>query len=323
MDAVVFVPGIMGSTMTDSRGRMVWPPGELDDPLPTDELVKSLLSPDTAAGAPIEKVRCDGPVYGPVLAHLAARDGEFIPFGYDWRLDLRVIAGHLAARIAAIPGTMPIVLVAHSMGGLVVRWMLECGAYEAEPWFARLRLAVFAATPHRGAPLALFRILGLDGIPIIVPPWAFAVLSGNTAQFPSGYQLLPAPQIDCVHRSAATSVDVYEGFPGLDAAGVSAVRALHETLDRFARPGHIRYVIANGAHIPQTVVGATLAAPQPTEVPGEGDGTVPVWSSDPTWDDHRAAAAFSDIMTITADHVGLVSNKRFLDRLDVWLGQTS
>lgn len=61
---------------------------------------------------------------------------------------------------------LPLTLVGHSMGGLVIR----AAAYHAEiksvPWLARLRHAAYLGTPHQGAPLeqlghAANRLLGL------------------------------------------------------------------------------------------------------------------------------------------------------------------
>jgi len=46
-----------------------------------------------------------------------------------------------------------IVILAHSMGGLVARSACHYGAEAGQPWLARLSKMVFLGTPHHGAPL--------------------------------------------------------------------------------------------------------------------------------------------------------------------------
>lgn len=322
MATVVFVPGIMGSTMVDDQQRIIWPPGHLSDPMPVEEAVRLLMSPATRPGEVIDTAPCVGDVYRPVLAALRARAGTTVPFAYDWRQDVRTAAAALAARLREAAADGPVALVAHSMGGLVVRWLLECGAYDGEPWFARVRVAVLISTPHLGAPLALFRILGLDGIPIVLPPWSFRLLSADPAAYPSGYQLLPAPDIDCVNRPQTTSIDVYEAFPGLHPAGVAAARALYDGLDRFARPAGVTYFAAYGINHPNTVGTVGLAGVRPAEQLADGDGTVPAWSGNPAGLVPAAAKAFSEIAPYIADHVGIMGNARLLAQLTLWLDRT-
>jgi pimeloyl-ACP methyl ester carboxylesterase len=54
-----------------------------------------------------------------------------------------------------------LVLVGHSMGGLVVRSACHYGASDGQPWVPLVRHAVYLGTPHLGAPLA--RAAGLTG----------------------------------------------------------------------------------------------------------------------------------------------------------------
>lgn len=319
MTTVVFVPGTMGSELVDQQQRVVWPPGRTPKPIDPEELVRILLDRNIRVGDVIGHAPCAGEIYDPLLTHLAALQVDVVPFAYDWRRDIRTIAAALAQRIGDIAGTDSIALVAHSMGGLVVRWLLESGAYANEPWFTRIDRAVFAATPHFGAPLALFRILGLDGIPIVVPGWAFKLLSADPQEYPSGFQLLPAPGIDCVTRPSQPSLTVYEGFPVLDRTGTSAATQLHDVLDRFVRPDSVIYTAAYGTGH-DTVAGIRLATQTPEESPGDGDGTVPAWSGNPTTHSSAARRAFSAVEPFIADHVGLVGNQRFLAELTGWLG---
>jgi phospholipase A1 len=208
------------------------------------------------------------------------------------------------------------------MGGIVVRFLLECGAFEGQPWFKRVKTAIFVCTPHLGAPLALFRILGLDGIPVILPPWAMAAIARDPTRYPAAYQLLPAPDIDCVSRAAQTNLDVYDAFPALLQPGVAAVRGLHAQLDKFAKPDGVTYNFAAGVGTAKTVSGIHLDGKSVTEGFGDGDGTVPIWSADPTMQQALAQTAVDDVQRFVEDHVGILSNPRFLAQLDVWLRGT-
>ena len=81
--------------------------------------------------------------YSDLLQFLTASH-RVIPFAYDWRLDPRIEADRLAARIkdelpAAREQRQPLRILAHSMGGLVARAMIArtptcgrtCSPYQA------------------------------------------------------------------------------------------------------------------------------------------------------------------------------------------------
>ena len=66
----------------------------------------------------------------------------------------RALAAALDALVAANPGIDELVLVGHSMGGLVARGALA--AADGAPWRARVSALVTIGSPHRGAPLERF-----------------------------------------------------------------------------------------------------------------------------------------------------------------------
>jgi pimeloyl-ACP methyl ester carboxylesterase len=70
----------------------------------------------------------------------------------DQATDLGDIAAQLSQLIASEYGTNPVLVVGHSMGGLIVRRMIT-GIERAEPGFAPIVVpsAITAATPHGGA----------------------------------------------------------------------------------------------------------------------------------------------------------------------------
>jgi len=162
-DLVVVLPGIMGSTLARD-GKPVWsasagslidavltlgrnitglqlPPGIGDDH-PGDGVTPVALMPDLHAipglWTPIKG-------YDQLVGHLRARGyrtataarpaGNLLLFPYDWRLSNRYNARRLKAivepslaRWRSLGGPYAdaqVVLVCHSMGGLVARWYIE------------------------------------------------------------------------------------------------------------------------------------------------------------------------------------------------------
>lgn len=68
----------------------------------------------------------------------------------------RRLAELLAELVAAYPAPVTdLVLIGHSMGGLVIRHACHRGAEEQAPWVALVRQVFYLGSPHDGAPLAL------------------------------------------------------------------------------------------------------------------------------------------------------------------------
>jgi pimeloyl-ACP methyl ester carboxylesterase len=97
-------------------------------------------------------------------------------------------AQHLSSIIDAIPGTAPIHLVGHSMGGLVARTYLDGNPD------SRVRRVVMIGTPNQGAEKArFFEQIGL--IPLVGP---------------AAKQLIPGPEGIAAHLSPAVPIDRVE-----------------------------------------------------------------------------------------------------------------
>jgi triacylglycerol lipase len=67
---------------------------------------------------------------------------------------------HLAALLAALVTAYPLpvdelVLIGHSMGGLVIRYACHLGSRRHYPWVGHVRQVFYLGSPHNGAPLAL------------------------------------------------------------------------------------------------------------------------------------------------------------------------
>lgn len=118
----------------------------------------------------------------------AARPASYFEFPYDWRRDNRSSARQLAAfvedalarwRTHTDDSDAKLILIAHSMGGLVCRYYLEV----LEGWRDCRALITFG-TPYRGA---------VDALGYLANGYKSALgdLTAMMRSFPSVYQLLP------------------------------------------------------------------------------------------------------------------------------------
>lgn len=168
---VVFVlPGIMGSHLelraadqAPGSGDRVW-----FDPLGLAGGALSELAWDAQpAGKQVGAEAVFDSAYGPLCRYLG-NWYEVVPFPYDWRLPLRVEAQRLAEAIdAALARTaQPIRLLAHSMGGLLARTMMQRHSATWNNIVARSggRL-IMLGTPNNGSHLMVEVLLGKGDTP--------------------------------------------------------------------------------------------------------------------------------------------------------------
>lgn len=97
-----------------------------------------------------------------------------VGFGYDWRENNTYTAGQLADLLNNIYDTYSantdsdfrIILIGHSMGGLVARAYLEnVGPANQDKVLGKIAALITLGTPHLGAPLALDAIAGNTLVP--------------------------------------------------------------------------------------------------------------------------------------------------------------
>ena len=98
----------------------------------------------------------NGHDYGPALA--ADADATLLHLHYNTGLHVSDNGLQLADRLQALQSAWPqplqeIVVVAHSMGGLVVRSALRQAEARGDAWPRLVRRIFFIGTPHHGAPL--------------------------------------------------------------------------------------------------------------------------------------------------------------------------
>jgi pimeloyl-ACP methyl ester carboxylesterase len=100
------------------------------------------------------------PIYGDFIEKFLAgdlgykEDKDLILFGYDWRAAITRNCSDLATALRAVNGNIRI--VAHSMGGLIVRCMLHNPAHSDIR--SRVRSVTHIATPVRGSSKAYYTL---------------------------------------------------------------------------------------------------------------------------------------------------------------------
>ncbi|MBP6898686.1 MAG: CHAT domain-containing protein [Burkholderiaceae bacterium] len=160
---VLLLPGVMGSHLWVRRSDRVW----LD---PADLLAGGLAK--LADGRPdVEAEKLVNLAYGDLCDHLAATH-RVETFAYDWRLPLDRLADALAPRLrAALDATQaspssgqaqrPVRVLAHSMGGLVVRALAVRHAALWQELMARDGARfIMLGTPNQGSHQMVETLIG-------------------------------------------------------------------------------------------------------------------------------------------------------------------
>jgi pimeloyl-ACP methyl ester carboxylesterase len=274
----------------------VWPPTPKEVVFGYGRLTQ-LLDPTLRATDVIRSVSCYE-VYAPLIERLAAwgypeapgttSTGHLTVWPYDWRLDNCSTAKSLAGYLRTIADRGPIFLIAHSMGGLIARYALEVSdpALGDLRWRSKVQALVMMGTPHRGAPLALVRAVGLDGALGLSPADVKTLMAD--ARYPSSYQLLPISGARACWNDFAGEplepVDIYDPTSGkalgLAADNLQVAKKFHNALAYGRPPTSCRYFCFVGRQ-EQTIVRTELTSPASVVVVRDadaGDGTVPVWS---------------------------------------------
>lgn len=290
MKCVVFVPGILGSELVDSGGDRVWPPnaGEV---IGGYNRIDELLADDLRATAVIRRVAVF-PVYRSILRDLercgytlGGQERVQLPYPYDWRRSNADSAAGLAQKLDALEDLEELILIGHSMGGLVLRFLLESGSFDMRPWFEKITTLITLGTPHFGAPKALERLLGNESL--LGLRGRDVVRLASDSRYPSAYELVPrsnsALTVPKVPRGEIPrKMDSFDpaivAALGLNPVNVQAARDFWSHLDLFnRRPAHVRYFFfGGGSH--SSLVRNEWLAPQleGIERRQSGDGTVPI-----------------------------------------------
>lgn len=343
-DLLVIIPGITGSVLS-RNGEEVWGvsgeaiignllslgrnlkqlklPDGIGDDEPNDGVQATRLMPDLHLLPGFWTI--DG--YGKLIKDLRRRftltdvteqqAGNLLLFPYDWRLS-NVVSAKRLARVASreleqwqTQSNNPdakLVLICHSMGGLVARWFLEC-----EDGREITRRLITIGTPYQGSINAVDMLV--NGFSKGLGPLRVN-LTELVRSFPSMYQLLPT----------YSSIDIGNGklqelravsVPHLESHRVeNAASCFHQRISDALRGGDYDLSVIKG-HMQPTAQSAKVRGDRikPLRMyKGEdfkGDGTVPRPSSHPPeWMQGDAGAIFA-----AQKHGSLQNTEGVLDQL--------
>lgn len=298
MKCLVFAPGIMGTVLENSARETVWPPTVLEF-ITGYRRIKKLLDRNLVPVYPIKTV---GPmaVYETLLNDIAvcgysqgSTNRLFLPFPYDWRKSnkesAQALVDLLDTTFPQVPQDLEITFLAHSMGGLVMRYILESDLYTSHPWFSKIKRLITMGTPQFGASLALFHLRGSENYVGLSGPDLKTL--ADTDNYSSAYELVPP---------ATTALTVRKGLPGelpeamdpfdsqiqaklgMNRRNVRLAQDFWSKLNIEGRPSHVEYFFFVGSSLRTNIrnewIGPTRD-PLPIERKASGDGTVPIASS--------------------------------------------
>jgi len=195
---IVFLPGVAGTKLYKDSVAVVnelWPAAPLHSRL---DLAMRLDGTESESGAEI--VPGDifrGPTslldfYGGLVTYLErfeyTEDDNLVLFPYDWRIDNQ---RHLAAldkvinAIRVKTGKEKVILIAHSMGGMIARQYL----YTSEEYANKVEMLITLGTPHWGSPKVYYALLSgyTFGNPLVRPELMKVLMQ----DMPAAYQLMP------------------------------------------------------------------------------------------------------------------------------------
>jgi pimeloyl-ACP methyl ester carboxylesterase len=254
-DVVVLLPGILGSALRRD-GRDVWALsggaiartlGSVGSSIKDLALVDQSGDPDVAAdGVTADRLlddvhmipglwKIDGytKVATTLKKSLDLREGQFFTFPYDWRRDNRVSAKQLAKkaktwltdwRTGSGNKDAKLILLGHSMGGLVSRYFLEL----LDGW-RDTRMLITFGTPYRGSANALNTLA--NGLHVGWGPLGLD-LTPFAQSLPSLHQLLPI--YPCYDAGDGALQRCYEapGIPNLNQAKAKAANDFHREIEQ-------------------------------------------------------------------------------------------
>jgi pimeloyl-ACP methyl ester carboxylesterase len=202
-EPVIIIPGILGSELYNGDD-LIWPDlsqmfldigdqfltenlalneeGESRTQIKIENIVKSIGVP----GVPMTKVDIFETLIENLIFSGYKTDADLFYFPYDWRLDLNQTISVLNQKIQEIKtnsGFQKVNIIAHSMGGLLIKNYLE------EYGKNDVNKLIFVGTPHLGAPKATKVLMEGDKFGI---PWLNPIVMKNLSQYSiSSYELMP------------------------------------------------------------------------------------------------------------------------------------
>ena len=198
--AVVLLPGIMGSHLSVRHGEernRVW--------LDFSDLLKGRMAQLAVPDGPGIAVTPDGVLkraYAAFATYLRGNGQHVLAVDYDWRLSLDTavdrLAGTLVQRLDA--SAQPVVLVAHSMGGLVARLLIQRKPQVWKRIVDRGGRLVQLGTPNGGSYLIPYLLRGeeplLRRLAVLDAHHDLDFMTALIARFPGLLEMSPRTAAD-------------------------------------------------------------------------------------------------------------------------------
>ena len=324
--AIVIIPGVGGSILKNSAQQVCWIwLGNLPQ-LACNTSGVSVNNISAATGN-YGIMNYYQPLYN-TLNQEYGSEYQILFFPYDWRLSCSTAASQLATATSAYD---ELILVAHSMGGLVASSFCSIASYRS-----KVDKLITLGTPFTGAPKLIYVAETGD-----FDPWVtVAALGRNTVKdlvqnFHCTYQLAPTERY-----SSGDYISVYRDTASYVNYGGTSARSYYSTRPWATVSGTVKpmYAAANAVHNSFLVSGVHIANGNLVdtykingrgietiskivydengnylnfEVTNNGDGTVPRFSASNT----QYILESNGIYEVDADHMGLIDNDQVNNRI--------
>lgn len=337
---VWIIPGFMGSELRKVPGhgrvRSIW----LNK---TEMAVNGPDNMDLEYPGPAPGPLANGPLtpgggvqtglYEPLMTRLA--ELHYIPqfWAYDWRLSLDVLGQQLANTLMSTYETQPLYFVAHSYGGLILRWAWHI--FRQFRVVDRWRRSVYLGVPHGGTYDAVSGLCGWSPELSLTSYLAVSVgLLVRRVLSPLGDR---TPLQERYNRVLASWPALYDMMPAASGPWSGLDPKIGETLKVANFTGwnpHVTQERLDAGAARRSQLIAWLAEPQPSSVCvwsrgqrtsyGVGDpaffGAADGYNSDLSGDgcvtQTRATLSFAGSLEVDSTHQQLASNARLLANLD-------
>ena len=311
MPNVLLLPGVLGSSLGFAPPGAAAPHAYYNlqnviwlNPLylVTNAVINLQLASDGVSpgpltwGYPVESLGVLASGYQPLIDWMVAQGWNVYPLGYDWRKSIQISAAAVWAAAQEYFQGSPFVIVAHSMGGLVARWVWKLALAAGQP--SQIARIITLGTPHFGSLTALMAFFALneyyDKLAAAIGWRVFpddgahsAVLDTMLASWPGWYELLPwrdsGPFFQNNQAAAAAIYQTafYTGLPLISQGWLNAAAATQDALANVFPPAPNLVCFAGTKYItPVDLSDLASGVSADSYVPGTGDGVVPVdWAS--------------------------------------------
>ncbi|TWB93038.1 lecithin:cholesterol acyltransferase [Bradyrhizobium macuxiense] len=325
---LVFIPGILGSELSDGSGNVVWGNRNSLSNYAGLDLAPNSNGKGLKASGLVSSINVLGPFWTihqyddllGLLKDLGFEDGKTLfRFPYDWRLSNFETAKRLDAFVSGTPALRDgnFDIVAHSMGGLVTRiWMAEHGGA------GKVHKAIYLGTPFLGSMNSLDTISNGWGAFANLVAGGLPTIRRVTLSFPSIYELFPAYPNCCREGTKAkfSAFDILDANnwkggwlpdeyrPGgsrrqVLADGLASARRLSSIV---SKPPAVQEIKVTGDILDTKLwlytADRTSSPDNWTFTSSRGDGTVPIWSAAATFKNLEGTdPSFVEHSTIFAD----------------------